>query len=108
MKHNLSAWAIGHRSLIAYFMLVLAIAGAWSYLRLGRGEDPDFTIKTMVVQATWPGATIDDTLQQITDWRPQESSLQASTVPLAGQFGAPGYAAIFVSTDVVPHTVKVA
>ena len=64
---NLSEWAIRHRALVTYFMLVLLVAGVASYIRLGRSEDPDFTIKTMVVQATWPGATVGDTLQQITD-----------------------------------------
>lgn len=64
---NLSEWAIRHRSLVAYFMLVLVIAGIGSYFRLGRSEDPAFTIKTMVVQALWPGATIDDTLLQVTE-----------------------------------------
>ena len=55
---NLSEWAVRHRSLVVYFMLVLAVAGVGSYLRLGRNEDPAFTIRTMVVQANWPGATI--------------------------------------------------
>jgi multidrug efflux pump subunit AcrB len=36
-------------------MLVIAVAGGWSYLRLGRSEDPDFTVKTMVVQASLAG-----------------------------------------------------
>ena len=64
---NLSEWALRHRSLVTYFMLIIVVAGVFSYLRLGRSEDPDFTIKTMVVQAQWPGATLGDTLDQITD-----------------------------------------
>jgi multidrug efflux pump subunit AcrB len=64
---NLSTWAIGNRSLIFYFMLVISLAGAWCYLGLGRGEDPSFTVKTMVLQAQWPGATIDETLKQLTE-----------------------------------------
>jgi hypothetical protein len=64
---NLSDWAIRHRSLVWFFMIIIVVAGVFSYLRLGRNEDPAFTIKTMVVQAAWPGATIDDTLRQITD-----------------------------------------
>ena len=66
-RFNLSEWALRHRSLVTYFMLVIAVAGIWSYFRLGRSEDPDFTVKTMVVQAAWPGATLGDTLEQITD-----------------------------------------
>ncbi|PKR90059.1 ACR family transporter [Pleomorphomonas diazotrophica] len=64
---NLSTWAIGNRSLILYFMLVISLAGAWCYTGLGRGEDPSFTIKTMVVVAQWPGATIEETLKQVTE-----------------------------------------
>ena len=64
---NLSGWAITHRPLVYYFMLVLAVIGIGSYMRLGRNEDPTFTIKTMVVQTQWPGATLDDTLLQVTE-----------------------------------------
>ena len=56
---NLSEWALKHRSLVAYIMIVAVIAGVLSYFRLGRSEDPTFIIKTMVVQAAWPGATIE-------------------------------------------------
>ena len=66
-RFNLSEWAIRHRSLVSYFMLIIMVAGLWSYFRLGRSEDPDFTVKTMVVQVGWPGATVGDTLEQITD-----------------------------------------
>jgi multidrug efflux pump subunit AcrB len=64
---NLSEWAIRHRSLVWYMLIVFICAGAWSYFRLGRNEDPSFTIKTMVVQAQWPGATVSDTLEEVTD-----------------------------------------
>ncbi|SEF15673.1 AcrB/AcrD/AcrF family protein [Rhizobiales bacterium GAS191] len=66
-RFNLSEWAIRHRSLVTYLMLIIVLAGIGSYLRLGRSEDPDFTVKTMVVQVAWPGATVGDTLEQITD-----------------------------------------
>ena len=66
-RFNLSGWAIGHRSMIYYLMLVLVVIGIASYMRLGRNEDPTFTIKTMVVQAQWPGATLEDTLLQVTE-----------------------------------------
>ena len=48
-------------------MLALIVLGVGSYLNFGRNEDPTFTIKTMVVQAQWPGATLDDTLLQVTE-----------------------------------------
>ena len=66
-RFNLSAWAIGHRSIVYFLLLALVVVGLASYLRLGRNEDPTFTIKTMVVQAQWPGATLEDTLLQVTE-----------------------------------------
>ncbi len=64
---NLSRWALEHKSFMIYCMIAVTVAGLSSYLRLGRGEDPDFTFRTMVVQAAWPGATLDETLLQVTE-----------------------------------------
>src|SRR6266700_3321908 len=64
---NFSEWALAHRSFVWFLVIIIVAAGGLSYLRLGRNEDPNFTIKTMVVQVVWPGANITDTLEQITD-----------------------------------------
>ena len=64
---NLSDWALRHRSLVWYFILAFMAAGLYSYLQLGRQEDPDFTIKTMVIQAQWPGASPQEMARQVTD-----------------------------------------
>ena len=64
---NLSEWAIQRRSLIIYFMLAAIVAGTISFLRLGRAEDPVFTFRSMVVFAAWPGATLEETLLQVTE-----------------------------------------
>jgi multidrug efflux pump subunit AcrB len=64
---NLSEWSIRNRSVVVYLMILLAIAGALTFAKLGRAEDPVFTIRTMVVQAVWPGATLDETLLQVTE-----------------------------------------
>ena len=65
MTFNLSAWAITHRPLVHYFMAMLVVIGVASYMKLGRNEDPTFTIKAMTVRTQWPGATLNDTLLQI-------------------------------------------
>jgi hypothetical protein len=67
MGFNLSKWALEHRPFVVYLMIVTVVAGVVSYVRLGRDEDPAFVIKTMVVRAAWPGATMEDTLNQITE-----------------------------------------
>jgi len=64
---NLSEWAINHRSFVWFLMILFVIFGLLAYKELGREEDPSFSIKTMIVQTYWPGATIDDTMLQITD-----------------------------------------
>ncbi|MEI6113599.1 MAG: efflux RND transporter permease subunit [Burkholderiales bacterium] len=64
---NLSEWAISKRSLVVFLMLVAVVAGTLAFLRLGRGEDPAFTVRTMVVGAAWPGGTVDETLLQVTE-----------------------------------------
>ena len=63
-----------HRSFTWYLILALTLAGGIAYTRLGREEDPAFAIKTMVVQTSWPGATIDDTIDLVTD--PIEKKLE--------------------------------
>ncbi len=92
---NLSEWAIRHRSLVAYFMIAIVAAGIWSYLRLGRSEDPAFTIKTMVVQAEWPGATLGDTLEQVTD-RLERKLQETPNLDYLKSYTTPGKATIFV------------
>jgi multidrug efflux pump subunit AcrB len=96
MRFNLSEWALRHRSLVTYFMLVIAVAGIWSYLRLGRSEDPDFTVKTMVVRAAWPGATVADTLEQITD-RIESKLQETPNLDYLKSFTSAGQTTIFVN-----------
>ena len=64
---NLSVWALKHRSFVWFLMIVSIVAGAMSYIGIGREEDPDFAIKTMVIQAALPGASTQETLWQVTD-----------------------------------------
>ena len=50
-RFNLSDWALRHRSFVWFLMIVSVLAGALSYVNIGREEDPDFSIKTMVIAA---------------------------------------------------------
>ena len=59
-RFNLSEWSITHQALVLFMIIVLGAAGAYSYVNLGRAEDPYFTIKTMVIQAMWPGASAEE------------------------------------------------
>ena len=64
---NLSEWALKHQQMIAFLLLLLTIAGVLAYGSLGQKEDPEFTIKTMVVQAYWPGSSAQQMADQVTD-----------------------------------------
>ncbi|WP_039794535.1 efflux RND transporter permease subunit [Komagataeibacter europaeus] len=64
---NLSDWSIRHRALVLFFMILIGVAGIQSYFRLGRNEDPPFTVKTMVVEAFLPGASVEETTHQLTE-----------------------------------------
>ncbi|HPT49511.1 MAG TPA: efflux RND transporter permease subunit [Accumulibacter sp.] len=64
---NLSEWALRHRALVGYLIVVLMLAGVLSYFKLGRAEDPDFTFKAMVVRTLWPGATAREVELQVTE-----------------------------------------
>src|SRR5437899_1750876 len=66
-RTNLSALALKHGTLTVFFMIALVAAGVYAFFSLGRGEDPPFTIKQMVVSATWPGATSREVEQQVTE-----------------------------------------
>lgn len=93
---NLSDWALRHKSLVVYLMLVSAIAGLYAYQRLGREEDPPFTIKTMVVRALWPGATTNDTLQQVTD-RIEKKLEELPYLDYVRSYTKPGDALVYVN-----------
>jgi multidrug efflux pump len=95
-RFNLSEWALRHRSLVTYFMLMIVVAGIADYFELGRSEDPDFTVKTMVVAATWPGATVEDTLEQVTD-RLERKLQETPSLDYVKSYTSAGRATIFVN-----------
>ena len=53
-RFNVSAWAVAHPSLMLFLIVMLGTAGLFSYRSLGRGEDPSFTCRIMIVKVLWP------------------------------------------------------
>ncbi|MGV8916667.1 MAG: efflux RND transporter permease subunit [Pseudomonas sp.] len=92
---NLSDWAIKHQSFVWYLMFVGLLMGVFSYLNLGREEDPSFTIKTMVIQTRWPGATVDETLEQVTD-RIEKKLEELDSLDYVKSYTRPGESTVFV------------
>ncbi len=110
---NLSDWALEHRSLVWYFMIAFMAAGLFSYLHLGREEDPAFTIKTMLIQAKWPGASAEEMTRQVTD-RIEKKLEELPALDYTKSLTVPGQTTVFVNLrdttkarDVVPTWLQV-
>ena len=95
---NLSEWAINRRSLVVYFMIAAVVAGALAFIRLGRAEDPVFTFRTMIVAASWPGATLDETLSQVTE-RLERKLQETRFLKDVRSYSSAGMTTIFVDLD---------
>ena len=107
-KFNLSEWALKHQSFVWYLMFVAVVAGIFSYINLGRAEDPSFAIKTMVIQTRWPGATVDETRLQITD-RIEKKLEELDSLDYVQSYTRPGESTVFVflkdttKADAIPN-----
>lgn len=64
---NLPDYAVKHKAVILFAMLLLTLGGLWSYAHLGKLEDPEFTIKTALVVTQYPGASPAEVEQQVTE-----------------------------------------
>ncbi|SEM47822.1 Multidrug efflux pump subunit AcrB [Bosea lupini] len=74
MSLNLSAIAVRERAVTLFTIMLLIAAGAYAFVKLGRAEDPSFTIKTLTVTSVWPGATAREMQDLVAD--PLEKRLQ--------------------------------
>ncbi|MHC2336702.1 efflux RND transporter permease subunit [Bradyrhizobium sp. USDA 4454] len=95
-RFNLSAWAVSHPTLVLFLMIILGVAGFFSYEKLGRAEDPFFTVKVVNVSVMWPGATSQEMQMQVAD--PVEKKLQE--LPFFDKvqtYSKPGFTAMQVS-----------
>ena len=111
---NLSEWALANRGLVVYAMVLLGIAGVWSYMTLGQSEDPPFTFPVMVVRTYWPGATAAEVEQQVTD-RIEEKLQEHEQLNYLKSYSRPGESQVFfvvkedrgtVSIDDVHYQVR--
>jgi len=92
---NLSDWALRHRSFVWFLIIVSLVAGIGAYRGLGREEDPPFAIKTMVVEAMWPGATVSDMMNEVTD-RIEKEVQQIDGLDYTKSYTTPGKTTVFV------------
>ena len=91
---NLTEVSLKNRDLVWYAIAVVFVAGIFSYLKLGRMEDPSFTIRQMVVTAAWPGATAAEMEQQVTD-KLERKFQDIPRIDHIRSYSRPGTAVIF-------------
>ncbi len=107
MNLNLSEWAITHRALVLFMIILLGGAGLYSYLNLGRAEDPNFTIKVMVVNVQWPGATATEMQAQVAD-KVEKKLQELPFLDRVESYSQPGvsFIRVFLSDRTPPAKVK--
>src|SRR5215204_4516793 len=106
-RFNLSEWAITHQTLVLFMILVIGAAGAYSYVNLGRAEDPSFTIKVMVVNVAWPGATATEMQAQVAD-KIEKKLQELPYLDRVESFSQPGvsFIRVFLKDTTPPAKVK--
>lgn len=93
---NLTEWALHHKQLVYYFIFIIFIAGLFTYRSLGRMEDPDFTIRQMVVSVNWPGASARQVEEQVTD-KIERKLQDIPSLDYLRSYSTPGQTVIFVA-----------
>jgi len=66
-RFNLSALAVRERAITLFLIFLISVAGVVSFFKLGRAEDPAFTVKVMTVITAWPGATAQEMQDQVAE-----------------------------------------
>ncbi|MHB1083288.1 MAG: efflux RND transporter permease subunit [Thiobacillus sp.] len=101
-RGNLSRWAIEHPALVRFFIVLILLVGVRSYFQLGQAEDPPFTFKIMLIQATWPGATAQEVSEQLTE-RIEKKLQEIPELDFVQSYAKPGETALFVN---IKETVR--
>lgn len=101
-RFNISDWALRHQTLVLYIMIVLTVAGLFSYTKLGQSEDPPFTFKVMVIRTSWPGASAREVELQITD-KLEKKLQEVPYLDTLRSYSRPGESMIFlIAKDSTP------
>jgi multidrug efflux pump len=106
-RFNLSEWAITHQALVLFMILIIGAAGTYSYFNLGRAEDPSFTIKTMVLNVAWPGATANEMQTQVAD-KIEKKLQELPYLDRVESYSTPGvsFVQVYLSDRTPPADVK--
>ena len=93
---NLSEWALKHQQMIVFLLLLLSVAGFLAYTKLGQKEDPEFTVKAMIVQAWWPGSSAQQMAEQVTD-KVERKLQEVAEIDYTASYSKPGVTQITIT-----------
>jgi multidrug efflux pump len=93
---NLSQWAIAHASFTRFLLVLILAAGAYALLNIGQKEDPEFTFRVMIVQAVWPGASVEEMQDQVVD-KIERKLQEVPGLDFVKSFSRAGFAVIQVN-----------
>ena len=108
-RFNLSSWTLQHQALVTFILVLVTLLGMGSYTRLSQSEDPPFTFKVMVIQTEWPGATVRQVQEEVTD-RIARKLQETPDVDFLRSYSRPGESQLFFTikdtapTSEVPKT----
>lgn len=101
-RFNLTEWCLNRKQLIYFLAITIIVAGIFVYPKLGRNEDPEFTIREMYMTVAWPGATASQVEEQITD-KIERKLQDTPNKDYIRSYSMPGQAVIFIDLkDEVP------
>lgn len=93
---NLSEWALKNQPLVKYFLFLFLVLGIFGYTHLNQKEDPEFTVKAMVIKVNWPGATEQQMEDQVVD-KLDKKLLELDTLDFTTTYIKPNEAQITVN-----------
>ena len=65
-KRNIVEWAMHYRQIVILITAVLVAFGMFALSKINKNEFPDFTVRQGVVVAVYPGATVNEMEEQVT------------------------------------------
>lgn len=106
-RFNLTEWCLSRKQLVYFFALIIIVAGIFVYPKLGRMEDPEFTIREMYMTVAWPGASASQVEEQITD-KIERKLQDIPNKDYIKSYSLPGQAIIFIDLkdEVAPENIR--
>ncbi|MFC3909120.1 efflux RND transporter permease subunit [Legionella dresdenensis] len=92
----LADYAIENKTVTSFILLLLIVAGSFCFFKLGRLEDPEFTVKTATITTHYPGASAEQVELEVTD-RLEKKIQEMSEVKDISSISRPGLSIIKVN-----------